>query len=341
MIVLLTVFFTSKMWLYDDNPIRQTQFNKEIDTLQQTNLALLEWKYNEEKNFMEVVLDKEFVGTDSIIPTYDFEAREIELNHSMRVDVVYEDKHLLVLHLKDIPEKYKFINLTVIEIRDKEVVRAELEDQLIEDEELQELTDEDFIDSNEVILTGDYRKIELDDNLSVKSGEEYKADSVRNEINLTKKQIENIKEKKIPLEDRFIVEEEKKIASLEKELDYQSGDEKEETKQVIENYKGNIKSSIAKKEEYKANLKELENKLKGLEEKLEHIVNGKEEPSETDDSDDGNEDENEDNEMLDENNKDSNKKQKNNKKSDSTKDKTKTKEKNKKKDLENNRGKNG
>lgn len=337
MIVLLTVFFTSKMWLYDDNPIRQTQFNKEIDTLKQTNITLLDWKYNKEKNFMEVVLDKEFVGSDSIMPSYDFESREIELNSSISVDVVYEDEHMLVLHLKNIPEKYKFINLTVIEIRDKEVVRAELEDQLIEDEEFQELSEDDLIDSNEVVLAGDYRKIKLDDNLSVKSGEEYKADSVRNEINLTKKKIKNIKEKKIPLEDRFIVEEEKKITSLEQELKYQSGDEKEETKQTINNYKSNIKSSLAKKEEYVASLKDLENKLQGLEEKLEHIVNGKEEPSETDDSDDGNED----NEMLDENNKDSNKKQKNNKKSDSTKDKTKTKEKNKKKDLANNRGNNG
>ncbi len=169
------------------------------------------------------------------------------MNDSLDVNIVYEDDDMLVVHLKDVPEKFKFIDLTVIETRDKEVVRVELEDQLIDKEELEYISEDDLIDSNEVILTGDYREIKVDNTLTMKSGNEYTADSIRNEINITKKEMKNIKEKKIPLEDRFIVEEEKKIASLEKELTYLSGEEKEDAEQVIKTYKDNIKSSFSKK----------------------------------------------------------------------------------------------
>ncbi len=40
--ILFVVFFTSKLWMYDDAPIMQTPFNAEITGLDQTTLKLFQ-----------------------------------------------------------------------------------------------------------------------------------------------------------------------------------------------------------------------------------------------------------------------------------------------------------
>lgn len=273
LVTLLAVFFTSKLWLYDDNPIRQTTFNKKIDTLNQTEFVLLDWKYNQNKQFMEIVLDKKFVGDDSIPPTYEFESRDIELEEDIPTKVVYESDDMIVLHLTDIPEKYKFIDLKITEKRNEEVVRAE-KDELSTDDS-QEETDmgNELFESNDVTLTGDYREIDVDNKLTLKSGKEYEIETLKNEIALAEQEKKEIEEEKIPVEDTFIVEEETKIERSKEELEYLSGDEKEEMEQLISNYESKIKSSIEKKEEYEEAVNGLEKKIEGLNKKLDDMLN--------------------------------------------------------------------
>src|SRR5699024_7142284 len=213
---LSVIFFTSKLWMYDDNPIRQTTLNEKIESLEQTELTLLNWYYNEKENFMQVIIDKKNVGEDSLTPSINFEAREIELDENIPVDVIYETDNIFVVHLKKIPEKYKFIDLMVTETRDEEVVRVEKEEEGVglESESVEEI---DLVDSNFVVLTGDYREIEIDNELEIKSGKDYEITSIEHEIKKTKEKIESIIKEKIPLENRYIIEEESKIKEEEGE----------------------------------------------------------------------------------------------------------------------------
>jgi len=265
---LLVIFFTSKLWMYDDNPIRQTTLNEKIESLEQTELTLLNWYYNEKENFMEVIIDKKNVGEDSLIPSISFEAREIELDENIPVDVIYETDNIFVVHLKKIPEKYKFIDLMVTETRDEEVVRVEKEEEEgvgLESETVEEI---DLIDSNFVVLTGDYREIEIDNGLEIKSGKDYEITSIEHEIQRTKDKVESIIKERIPLENRFIIEEESKIKEAEEELEYLSGDEKLELEQTISGYEQKINSAIENKEELEEEVKGLEDKVLGMEKKL-------------------------------------------------------------------------
>ena len=45
--ILLAILLTSKLWMYDDDPINQTPFNQVIKQLDQTDITLKKWAYNE------------------------------------------------------------------------------------------------------------------------------------------------------------------------------------------------------------------------------------------------------------------------------------------------------
>src|SRR5699024_7957046 len=119
------------MWLYDDNPTQQTTFHVPIETLEQTKLMLTDWKYNHKESFMEVVLEKEFSGEDNSPPSYEFDAIDVELNEEFPVKGMHETDNLFVVHINEVPEYYRFVELKVTEIRDEEVVRVEREEELI------------------------------------------------------------------------------------------------------------------------------------------------------------------------------------------------------------------
>lgn len=299
-ITLLGVFFTSKLWMYDDNPIRHTTLNEKIETLDQTELTVLSWFYNEKERFMEVVIDKNNVGEDSIVPSLSFEADEIELGENIPVDVIYETDNIFVIHLKKIPEKYRFIDLKVTETRDEEVVRAEKEEEGIT-LDLEDTKDVSLVDSNFVILTGDYRKIEVDNKLQEQSGKDYEVASIEHEIQRTKESVELIKEEKIPLENRFIIEEEGKIEKAKEELEYLSGDEQLEMEQTISGYEQKIKSAIDSKSELEEEIEGLESRIVGLEKKLSKMLDEEIKESEEEELDD--EKEIEDDEVTSEENK--------------------------------------
>lgn len=278
-IILIIVFFTSKMWLYDDNPIQQTPFNERIETLQQTTLILTDWKYNHKKNFMEVVIEKDFQGEDSIPPTYDFKASDTELNEDFSVKVMHETDNLFVIHILNVPEDYRFIRLEVIEIRDKEVVRAEKEEELLSDQgssvQLEDIDDKELEDSNFTILLGDYREIEVDNSIHLRSEIEYEISNTELQKDLVKKEIKVIKEDKIPLEERAILEQEKKIEELKEELEFSSGEEKEELEILISDREGTVVKSFEKIEEYEERIEDLEEKIKALDRKLDSLKSDK------------------------------------------------------------------
>lgn len=289
---LMVVFFTSKMWLYDDNPIQQSTFHVPIETLEQTKLMLTDWKYNHKENFMEVVLEKEFSGEDNIPPSYEFDAVDTGLDEEYSVKVMHETDNLFVVHINEVPEDYRFVELKVTEIRDEEVVRAEREEELINNEsQYDDIEDNDLEESNYVVLKGDYREIEVDNSISLRSELEYEISSVELEKELVKKEIKVIQDEKIPLEDRFIIEQEKKIEELKQDLKFSAGEEKEEIKTFISDRERNVVSSFEKKDEYIEQIEVLEEKIKSLDEKLEYLESGEQVEKEEDENEKDNQDE--------------------------------------------------
>jgi len=291
-VFLIVVFFTSKMWLYDDNPTQQTTFHVPIETLEQTKLMLTDWKYNHKKNFMEVVLEKEFSGEDNIPPSYEFDAVDTELDEEFPVKVMHETDNLFVIHINGVPEDYRFMELKVTEIRDEEVVRAEKEEELINsDNPIIDVDVDDLEDSNYVILLGDYREIEIDNSISLRSEIEYEISSVELEKELVEKEIKVIQDEKIPLEERFILEQENKVKELKRELKFSAGEEKEEIRTLITDREGKIVASFEKLDEYEEEVKVLEDKIKALDEKLEYLESGEQDEKEGDENEKDNKNE--------------------------------------------------
>src|SRR5699024_12179019 len=90
LILLFAVFFTSRLWLFDDSKVMQSPFGKEITGLDQTKLKLMKWEYNPEKELMELSLEVKHAGDDVVRPTFTFTARERDEKDEYPVKVVYE-----------------------------------------------------------------------------------------------------------------------------------------------------------------------------------------------------------------------------------------------------------
>lgn len=278
--MLLVVFFTSKLWMYDDEPIMQTPFNTEITGLNQTHLKLKSWEYNPEKELMEVVIETLHKGSDIVKPTYSFTAKERNANTEYPVNVVYSDDVSIVVQIKKVPSKFRVVGLFVVETRDEEMLLSENKEQLIEQSE--GLNEEDELTfqppkPTQKIIIGDYRKIKVNKRLETKDAIEYQKNNIELEMKQLIKKINYILKEQIPLQDRLVKSLEKEIISLESEIKYQTSDEQTDTKQLIVRKKESIKKAKGEKESLINLIGKYEEKYEKLEQKLQSINNNKEE----------------------------------------------------------------
>lgn len=274
-IISFLVIFTSKLWMYDDNPIKQTPFNKDVIGLEQTTLILKEWHYNPEKGFMEVLLETRHTGSDNVKPTFAFAAKASKTLESYPVKIIYQKDNQFVLHISEVPQNYSVIGLFVKEIRDKKILESEARDKLFAEKGAVDPSAVlDLPQPKEKIIVGDYRKISEDKTLKEKTEIAYQEEFIALEIEQIVKNIHTLEKEQLPLQDDIIASIQNEMKQLESELVYKTEDEKKEVRLQLVKKKTAIENVNEKKKEYQNNLLELQNKRKKLQQKIEMIRSG-------------------------------------------------------------------
>ncbi|MFY2307159.1 hypothetical protein ACOSZE_06830 [Lysinibacillus fusiformis] len=274
-IISFLIIFTSKLWMYDDNPIKQTPFNKDILGLEQTTLILKKWHYNPEKGFMEVFLETRHTGSDNVRPTFAFAAKASKTLESYPVKIIYQKDNQYVLHISEVPQNYTVIGLFVKEIRDQKILESEARDKLFAEKgAVDPSATLDLPQPKEKIIVGDYRKISADKTLKEMAQVVYEEEFIALEIEQIVKKINTLEKKQIPLQDDIIASIQNEMKQLESELVYKTEDEKQEVRLQLVKKKTAIENVNEKKEEYKNRLLEMQNKKKKLQEKIEMIRSG-------------------------------------------------------------------
>lgn len=274
-IISFLIIFTSKLWMYDDNPIKQTPFNKDILGLEQTTLILKKWHYNPEKGFMEVFLETRHTGSDNVRPTFAFAAKASKTLESYPVKIIYQKDNQFVLHISEVPQNYTVIGLFVKEIRDQKILESEARDKLFAEKGAVDPSSTlDLPQPKEKIIVGDYRKISADKTLKEMAQVVYEEEFIALEIEQIVKKINTLEKEQIPLQDDIIASIQNEMKQLESELVYKTEDEKQEVRLQLVKKKTAIENVNEKKEEYKNRLLEMQNKKKKLQEKIEMIRSG-------------------------------------------------------------------
>ncbi|WP_144787815.1 hypothetical protein [Lysinibacillus fusiformis] len=274
-IISFLIIFTSKLWMYDDNPIKQTPFNKDILGLEQTTLILKKWHYNPEKGFMEVFLETRHTGSDNVRPTFAFAAKASKTLESYPVKIIYQKDNQFVLHISEVPHNYTVIGLFVKEIRDQKILESEARDKLFAEKgAVDPSATLDLPQPKEKIIVGDYRKISADKTLKEMAQVVYEEEFIALEIEQIVKKINTLEKEQIPLQDDIIASIQNEMKQLESELVYKTEDEIQEVRLQLVKKKTAIENVNVKKEEYKNRLLEMQNKKKKLQEKIEMIRSG-------------------------------------------------------------------
>lgn len=271
------IFLTSKYWMYDDSAIAQTDYDKDINGLNQTTLTLRSWEYNPTNHLMEVTIEREHTGTDAVEPTFTFEAKGKETKDVYSAKKVYESDDMMVIHIKGVPSDYHVIGLFVTEHRDSKILKQENQKQIIDDDD-EVASNEGKLEQStlpkpeEVILVGDYRKIKDNKNLVIKSEKEYKKENIMEEMKRTEQEISLITDESIPFEEDLMTTLIEEKAALKEEMRYETEEEKEQSKKEIEQKENAIVSAEEEVENYKKQVKELKEKHENREEKLKALL---------------------------------------------------------------------
>lgn len=275
-------FLTSKLWMYDDNPIMQTPFYTELSGLDQTALVLNKWEYNPEKMLMEVALETKHIGSDQVKPTFTFEAKERDSMEEYPVKVVYKDDINIVVQIQNVPETYRIIGLFVLEHRDKNMLETDSMMSLdssgsIDQDE--ELVKAELPKPQEKIVVGDYRKIKINQQLKTKQAIDYQIENIEREIKQTEQKIKALETERIPLQKQLIKEIEQEIQTLKNEQKYQTETEKMDAESQISSKNEAIQNTKRQKEEYQEEVKTLKEKHEKLLVKLQDVSSANEEKS--------------------------------------------------------------
>lgn len=260
--ILLVILLTSKLWMYDDDPINQTPFNQVIKQLDQTDITLKKWAYNEEQNFMEVIIEKKHTGTDLIKPIFKYVGKEAEKNQQLPTKIIFESDNMVVLELHELPEKFKYITVAMDEYRNEETVKVE---QGFTEDEAKEVKPKRYV------FVGDYRKITTDNKLKTRPQKEYEKENIRVEIKGIEKQIAYITDEKVPLKTKGVLEIEQDITALEDEVQFATAEEKALLESNIYAKKEAIKAALRDKDKLEHEVVNLEEKIVKLKEKIAYL----------------------------------------------------------------------
>src|SRR5699024_5728324 len=160
-----------------------------------------------------------------------------------------------------IPSTYHVICLFVTEHRDSKILKQEY-NKPFKDDNNEVATDVDMMEQStlpkpeEVIIVGDYRKINENKNLVIKSEKEYKKENIIEEVNRIEQQISLIIDESIPFEEELIDTLAKEKATLKQDMKYETEEEKDQSEKEIEQKENAIASAEEEIEQYKNHVKE-------------------------------------------------------------------------------------
>lgn len=261
--------------MYDDSPLAQTPFHTNINGLDQTTLTLSRWEYNAEKEFMEVAIKTKHDGSDAVRPKLSYSAKESGSDVKLPVEVIYQDDSNVVVHIKEVPNKYKVVGLFVKETRDKKMLENEaresfdgIEGSVYQDGEEMKLK---LPKPTEKVLVGDYRTVKLNDKLTKKDKKVYQAEIIEGEIEKTNRMIARLEDERIPHQENLKKVYAKEILALEKDMAFQTSEEQDETNALIYVKEGDIKLATEQIEEYEKQVRSLEEKVVKLNERLDNL----------------------------------------------------------------------
>jgi len=267
------VFFTSKTWMYDDSVIAQTSFNESIGGLSQTTLTLRDWEYNPKNKLMEVTLERNHTGTDAVEPTFSFYAKEQNESQKYNAELVYQSDNNMVVQIENVPESFQVIGLFVTEHRDQNILKQAYKKQLENKGDEITVTDQDIKESDlpepeEVIVVGDYRKIDINQSLKTKTDKGYKKENIIADMERTKQEITTIIEEDIPFQEDLMTTLKEEKQSLKQDMAFETNEEQTNSKREIEQKDKAIEDAKNEIEKLKNKVKELRDKYRNREEKL-------------------------------------------------------------------------
>ncbi|ALX47553.1 hypothetical protein [Lentibacillus amyloliquefaciens] len=274
------VFFTSKTWMYDDSVIAQTAFNESIGGLSQTTLTLRDWEYNPNNELMEVTLERNHTGTDAVEPTFSFYAKEQNESQKYNAELVYQSDNNMVVQIENVPESFQVIGLFVTEHRDQNILKQAYKKQLENKGGETTVTDQDIKESDlpepeEVIIVGDYRKIDINQSLVTKTDKGYKKENIIADMERTKQEITTIIEEDIPFQEDLITTLKEEKQSLKQDMAFETNEEQADTEREIEQKDKAIEDAKGEIEKLKKKVKDLRDKYQNREEKLNTLTQNK------------------------------------------------------------------
>lgn len=247
MSVTFVFFFSTKSFMYDSTRAMQTEFQTEISGLSQTDVVLERWEYNPSTSTMEVVVNTSFKGVDPLRPSYAFRAKERDGMEDLPLKVIYSGEDFHVIHIYDIPEKYRVIGLFMKEMRHPKL-----------------LVDGEEDETSEILLTGDYRKVEINEELTAKTSYEYIIERIDAEMERLQSQIDQLEAIDLPLQDEIKAALILEIDEMEADMQYQTEQEKQVTLTDIANKQRQVESAEGTKDE-------LMDDIELKKEKIEHL----------------------------------------------------------------------
>lgn len=244
--IFYTVMLTSAGWYPEnDGGYQETRIFEtlENETLQRT-LTLIRWEYSEKQKEMQVqfrIENNAFDGKD----TYDFAA--VDRNRGT-LDAVstYQDSEILVVTIKDVPEKWSTISLRVALNHDDPNT-----DYIFKlygnDKNIKNVSRIEHLSKNGYYI------------LDAQAGIE----ELEKEIKLEKKEIEK--------NQNSIKELSEAITAKTDAMRYMTKQEKEETQITIESLKGSSEAHQTDITEHEGNIEEYEKRIKKLNEKIQSL----------------------------------------------------------------------
>lgn len=275
--ILFGVFFTSKSWMYDDSAIAQTAYNESINGLNQSTLILRNWEYNPNNQLMEVTIETVHTGTDAVEPTFTFVGKGKETKETYPAKKVYESDNIMVVQIENVPTEYHVIGLFVTEHRDEKILKQEYKRQLMNDSDvattaLDEIKESDLPKPEDVIIVGDYREIKVNKKLVTKSNKAYQKETIIADMNRIKQEISVIIDENIPFQEELMATLTKEKIALQGEMEFETKEEQDETNKEIEQKENAVLLAREQIEQHKAKVKELREKYKYREEKLNALL---------------------------------------------------------------------
>ncbi|MGG1338449.1 hypothetical protein ABE196_18670 [Bacillus subtilis] len=266
----LVFFLCSKALIHDESSILQTPLNKNIPLATNGNLVINKWDYNAKDHRMEIQLQFKDFDLESEKDITFSALEQINQNEELPTKIMYHDGEHYIVQIEHIHPEFGAIALDVIRHSNEEdeLDQASLSNAAANDNE--ESQDKNTDKTVEATLYTDQRKVDKNDNLKVKSKDEYALSVVSTEKTEALNEIKNA-EVLIRKIDKKIEETRQTISSLESDLKYQTETDKAETTSKISVKKDEISSLQENRSASELEIKNQKDKITKLEQKAKDI----------------------------------------------------------------------